>query len=413
MADISTPGAAPTRPGAVAPPGAGRVHGLDWLRVLLVLGVFLFHALHPYDAIPWVVKNAEQSFAITGVLMLFFPWGLPVLFLVAGAAASFAVERRTRAQFVRERVWRLAVPFVVGTLLFSPVQSWIVARHQGTETGSFLDHLPTWASELPIAFSPHLFSDWGWHLWFLGFLFCFSLVAWPLQRRMATDGGRATVARVVDVVAARRGAILLGVLPLVVVRVALHGVFPEEHGWTDFTYYLLFYVYGTVLLVDRRLLATIVRDRWLGAAMAVVGVLVIGGGTGSGLIGDAAWEPLEGATAGSVMLNLAMPLAAYGAGVVVVALAVTRLDRSTSLLRYGQRAIVPFYVVHQPIVIAVAAVVVATDLGLWTKAAITLVVSFAITMAAVEVVRRTPGLRRAFGVKRGRGVLQGAPVGVD
>ena len=165
-----------------------RVYGLDWLRVLLVFGVFLFHALHPYDAIPWVIKNDETSFAITGLLMLFFPWGLPVLFLVAGASAYFAGLRRTGREFAKERVLRLAVPFAIGTVLLSPVQAWIVARHQEVFSGSFVDFLPVWLGDLPFFFSPAMVSDWGWHLWFLGFLFAFSLLAWPLQVWLRGNG---------------------------------------------------------------------------------------------------------------------------------------------------------------------------------------------------------------------------------
>ena len=379
-----------------------RVHGLDWLRVLLVFGVFLFHALHPYDAIPWVIKNDETSFAITGVLMLFFPWGLPVLFLVAGASAYFAGLRRSGRQFAKERTLRLAVPFAVGTVLLAHFQAWVVAQHQGTYSGSLVDFLPVWAGDLPFFFSPAMVSDWGWHLWFLGFLFAFSLLVWPLQRWLS-GSGEGVVDRVASYVTAHRGAILLGVVPLIVARVALHGVAPEEHGWTDFVYYGLFYIYGIVLLQDPRLLAAVRRDWKLGAVMAVVGVMTIGGGTGSGFITDAAWEPLDGPDAGSLVLNLAMPLAAYGAGLVVVAMAVAHLDRDTPLLRYGQSVIVPFYVVHQPVVIGVAAVVVASDLGFWVKVAATLVASLAITMLLVEAIRRTPGLRALFGVRRGTG----------
>lgn len=379
-------------------PTTARVYGLDWLRVLLVFGVFLFHALHPYDAIPWVIKNDETSFAITGLLMLFFPWGLPVLFLVAGASAYFAGLRRTGREFAKERVLRLAVPFALGTILFSPFQAWVVSRHQGTYSGSFVDFLPVWLADLPFFFSPAMVSDWGWHLWFLGFLFAFSLLVWPVQVWLR-DGGSGVVDRVGRLVTERRGAILLGVLPLIVVRVALHGVAPEEHGWTDFAYYGLFYLYGIVLLADPRLLAAVRRDwRW-GAVMAVVGIATIGGGTGSGAIPDSAWEPLDGPFVGSVLLNAAMPLAAYGAGLVVVAAAVSRLDRDNAFLRYGQSVVVPFYVVHQPVVIAVAAVVVASELGFWVKVAATLVASLAITMLIVEVIRRTPGVRAAFGVK--------------
>jgi peptidoglycan/LPS O-acetylase OafA/YrhL len=30
-----------------------RLNYLDWLRVLAILGVFLFHAVHPFDMFPW------------------------------------------------------------------------------------------------------------------------------------------------------------------------------------------------------------------------------------------------------------------------------------------------------------------------------------------------------------------------
>ena len=38
---------------------SARLHYLDWLRVLLILGVFLYHAVHPFDsAVDWHIKNA-------------------------------------------------------------------------------------------------------------------------------------------------------------------------------------------------------------------------------------------------------------------------------------------------------------------------------------------------------------------
>jgi peptidoglycan/LPS O-acetylase OafA/YrhL len=36
-----------------------RLYFLDWLRVVVVLGVFLFHAVHPFDLTAWHIKNAE------------------------------------------------------------------------------------------------------------------------------------------------------------------------------------------------------------------------------------------------------------------------------------------------------------------------------------------------------------------
>jgi hypothetical protein len=41
---------------------ATRLHYLDWLQVLAILGVFTFHAVHPFDELSdWMVKNDDSG----------------------------------------------------------------------------------------------------------------------------------------------------------------------------------------------------------------------------------------------------------------------------------------------------------------------------------------------------------------
>lgn len=71
-----------------------RIHYLDWLRVLAILGVFFFHAVQPFDATDWHIKNAEQSILVTLVFVIFlYPWGMPLFFLLSGAGSSFAQRK--------------------------------------------------------------------------------------------------------------------------------------------------------------------------------------------------------------------------------------------------------------------------------------------------------------------------------
>ena len=114
-----------------------RLHYLDWLRVLAILGVFLFHAVHPFDMFPWEIKNAEQSVAVTLFIVFLAPWGMPLFFLLSGVGSWFALKKRTGRQFVRERVNRLLIPFIIGALLLSTIQFYFQWRHQ-TETGVFV-----------------------------------------------------------------------------------------------------------------------------------------------------------------------------------------------------------------------------------------------------------------------------------
>ena len=137
-----------TVPAPVAPvpasPRAGtvRVHYLDWLRVLALLGVFLYHAVHPFDTLDWHVKNADQSELISVVLAFFSAWGLGLFFLLAGAGTFFSLRSRSAGGYAAERVSRLLVPLLVAWVLLSPPQGFIEGRHQGTWSGSYLQYLP-------------------------------------------------------------------------------------------------------------------------------------------------------------------------------------------------------------------------------------------------------------------------------
>ena len=93
-----------------------RLHYLDWLRVLAILMVFLFHAVHLFDLTGWHIKNTEQSMALTAVLVLLGLWGMPFFFLMAGTGSWFALQRRTPRQYASERFKRLLVPFIFGAV---------------------------------------------------------------------------------------------------------------------------------------------------------------------------------------------------------------------------------------------------------------------------------------------------------
>ena len=185
-----------------------RLHYLDWLRVLAILMVVLFHAVHPFDFGGWHIKNAEQSEIITILLILLSLWGMPFFFLVAGAASWFALQRRTPGQYVSERFKRLLVPFIVGTILFRPIVTyleWMNRVQRGDLAVSFQEFLSMIAHEYAsLGFSPGWFG-FGEHLWFLGFLFSFALITLPLFLWLKREPGRRIVSRMAGLCEHRGG----------------------------------------------------------------------------------------------------------------------------------------------------------------------------------------------------------------
>ena len=380
---------------AAGVPARARLNYLDWLRVIAIFGVFLIHVSDIFNDIKFEIKNAEQSSTITMIQGFFYPWGMPLFFLLAGAGSYFALRRRSAAEFTRERTLRLLVPFFTGTLLLGPIQVYLSWRHR-TATGVTDWTLLEFVAERFARIGPKLFGALGYHMWFLGFLFAFSLLALPLFIWLKGEAGRRLIARLARR-CERRGGILLFSLPLVIVRLLFQPFFPIEHDWGDFFYYGMFFILGYVIYSDERFIAAIRRD-WailLGAGLAATlafGLLVAS--LPSLNMEQGASTPVE-------FLLWALVAAAGWYGTAFMQFIGMRfLDRTGPVLRYGMEVLLPFFVIHQPVIIIIAYFVVQWNMALLPKMLVVLLSSFAITLGLCEwVVRRVGVLRLLFGMK--------------
>lgn len=76
-----------------------------------------------------------------------------------------------------------------------------------------------------------------------------------------------------------------------------------------------------------------------------------------------------------------------------------RLERVT---RYANEALMPFYLIHEPVIVAVGFVVVGWRVPILAKYLLTVAATFAITFALFQVVRRVRVTRFLFGMKPSR-----------
>ena len=375
--------------------GTTRLHYVDWLRVLAILGVFLFHVTNVFNDADFHIKNAETSSAITIVQAFFFPWGMPLFFLIAGGSTWFALKRRTSGQYIRERTNRLFIPFVVGSVLLSPLELYLEWSHK-TQTSVFDGSFTQFLGTLPWGPNPRIFGVVGYHLWFLGFLFVFALLTLPLFRWLQGESGQRFVSWLARVCRVRGGILVFMLLPLVA-RLALQPFFPQQHNWADFFSLLSFFVIGYVVVSEEQLRQAVRRD-W--PVTLVTGAVAFG--TGVAIVFSTGELDIEAVP--HTLLDYvwwgSLVVCGWCWTCVAFSFGMRFLSFSNRLLRYGQESIVPFFVVHQPVIIAVSYYVVQWNMNLWLKLAVVGIGSFAISLGLYQfVIRRVGILRTAFGMK--------------
>ncbi|MEU6878837.1 acyltransferase [Streptomyces sp. NPDC046712] len=384
---------------------------LDAIRTLVVIGLVFFHSALVFDTRDdYYVKNAETTQATTAVAGLAVVWAMPMLFLIAGLGACHSLRRRGAAGFTRERLLRLGLPLVVATVLLIPLPVWLRERAADPAYDqSYADFLPRffdvrWEwSDAPFVLEGEYFETG--HLWFVVLLLAFSLLLAGLAL-LAKGDVRPTLGALVR----RRGAILLiPAVPLTLIC-AFVGLEESFAGWSRWAY-LLFFLYGFGLAADERIRTAMRRDAvpaaMLGLALFLTGLPLFL------LAGEA-----EDGDPFTDMTGLAIGgRALYGAAGWCLLVAILGLldrraarraprpaDRSPGrgLRLYGYLAagVLPLYVLHQPIVVAVAYGVVGWEAPMLLKYLVIAFGSLGLTIAAYELlVRRTRATRLLFGVR--------------
>ncbi|HZC04658.1 MAG TPA: acyltransferase family protein [Ktedonobacterales bacterium] len=395
-----------------------RRYELDWLRALVVLGLIPIHAAVIFSSTAdTYVKNSQtnQLMALLGAFA--GAWGMPLLFLVAGAAAYFALNRRTTAAYLKERAMRLLVPFIVATLLIVPVQVYAVALNDPSLISGYgvPIHNPQFLSSYPAFYVEYLrgyvyflthFSTtlaivfWG-HLWFIPRLLAYALCAIPLFIFLRSQlGARMTAG--LNRLLRYPGAIFLLALPLMLVEMlmrasqvnALTAHWPLYDDWVQFAFYLVCFIYGYLVFAVSAMPGAIARHGWVALGLGVIGFAV-------------ALTQARGLTINPLNYSLGYiagwpvrGLVSWFWVIAILSFALTRLSFTNGLLRYLNDAVFPIYVLHMPVVTIVGVYVVRMDIPWPVKFALIIVSAFGLTLALYELlIRRFAPMRLLFGLK--------------
>ena len=398
-----------------------RRHELDWLRVLIIVGLIPFHVIGVFGAAIDIYLSGGQPHPLVTVVETFFGlWPMSLLFLVAGASTWYALGRRTSKQYVRERLLRLFVPFVFATLVIIPIQVYAVVSAypevlrfnivpdmtlRGNEPvpGFYLPYLGGYVYFLMHFTSLREAVFWG-HLWFIPRLLLYALATLPLLLWLRHEKGLRFIAWVSRPLAAPAAMLLLG-LALALPRVLAAAFFrlalasSPTTSWDGYNLaaqlcvFLVCFLLGYLFYAAPQLLSTAQR----------IGSLALGAGTAIFALLQTPFGRLASVTQftpGGIGMACLRAEGEWLLVVGVLAIGLRLFTSGNAVLTYLNEAAYPLYVLHMPVLILVGLWIIRS--GLPDALALPLIValSLALTLSVYEfAVKRIALLRLLFGLK--------------
>lgn len=389
-------------------PSTSRHADLDWLRVVAILLLLVFHVGMMFTPWPWHVKNAEQLPQLEAPWRLMSALRMPLLMVVAGAGTALALRRRSLAGFAGERTRRLLVPLLFGMLVIVPPQIYIERIVQGICHPTYLEALglPRFQGSF-LAFYPQVLEGrpfpqgaLSWHhLWFVAYLFAFCLLALPLFAWLDRPSG-AKLLRRLEARLSRGAWIFLPFLPLALVQLLLRR-FPQTHALVDdprtLAYFGLLFFYGHLLVRCPAVFDRIVALRRWSLVLTVALYLPLAPE------GDLPF-PLE---------HLAVQALVWTGILAALGFARRHIRERRPWLAYAQELAYPFYILHQTVIVLLGYALLDVALGPWAKMVLLLALSFLATWLGCEVARRMPWLRPLLGMKPAAGTPDNRDVSVQ
>lgn len=344
--------------------------GLDWLRIAAFALLILFHIGLYFAPGPWLVKWPDAIGWIAYPVAAIAPWRLMILFAVSGYASAAMLSRAAGpAAFLRERSARLLIPLLFGIAVIVPPQDWVRLQTMDDYHGGlvyFWTH-----QELSFRFYDNAFLPNWEHLWFLGYLWAYTaLLVLGLACIPSIDR---RIERVACWLAQDGRLVTWPVALIVTVRLLIHEAGLQDiQRYNDLTgdaHFMPAFLLGFMLARHPVLWRAVERSFGVAATGSVLCLIALMLQVGQGEADIAPLANLAGMVAESTMAWLMLP--------VMLHLATKLLNRDHRWRSPLARAVFPFYIVHQTVIVL---------LGYWLlPSGLPAILVFALLLAATLV----------------------------
>ncbi|MFT3757037.1 MAG: acyltransferase family protein [Pseudoxanthomonas sp.] len=381
-----------------------RRHDIDWVRICAFGLLVFYHVGMYYVSWDWHVKSPHAGELLEPLMLLTSPWRMSLLFVISGVATAFLLGKAQRdgVRFLGPRSWRLLLPLLFGMYVIVPPQLYyeLVEKVPGGYHAGYAAFMGTYlrGGDFWCAAPGDCVDAPTWnHLWFLAYLWAYTLVLWLLLKLVP-----ATMRAACGDWFARRmsglGALLWPVAWLALAQLLLAG-FESTHDlvddWYNHAQYLPMFLLGYALAFSGGFWESLQRCRWIAlvAALASYATLI-----GIWYFSDYSDDNPPPDTM-RMLLRVAWAIDQWCAIAAVFGFAYRFRNADSSSLRYLTPAVFPVYILHQTVIVALAHNAKPLHLPPLLEGPLLVLLTFALCFGGYKIIRRVPLLRPLFGLK--------------
>ena len=350
-----------------------RKYYIDNLRWMCILLLIPFHGAMAWNNWEGNYVWFEGNRFMSSFVILISPWFMPLMFVLAGMSTRFALKKRSYGQFAVERVQKLLVPLITGTLTVVAYMTYIADKYFHGYSGNFFSHYHVFFTRLTDltgydgSFTPG-------HLWFILYLFLISMVSLiiiKIQRRFLPEF---TLAGLKSVFLP-----LLLIIPLVMTPVL-------NLGGKSIGQFLALYLLGYYVLSEEKILNKLTKHKYI-----YLTLMLICEGIEIYLF---IWKEQRSGWLLTVCSIIPLWFGVLG----ILGLAQGVFNQNNRVTKYLSQRSFSIYIFHFGWLVTFQ-YLLSKSFSTFVLYIVSITLTLLCTLFSCEIIRRIPGVRWLFGVK--------------